>query len=676
MRVTAAFVELPTKDQSMKSRSFTFLILLSSVIWAPAQDFPYGAISLNDLGMDVYPADTSAGAVVLQEFGHALISNGDSYNLIFRYHARIKILKKNGLSESNIEVALRKQGNNLEKMTDIKASSFNLEGGRIREAHLDVKDVFSEDVNKYYQVRKFAIPGVREGSIIELSYTIESPFIYNFRTWEFQSHIPKIRSEYWASIPGIYLYNITLRGFLKLTKNESSIVRNCLGTAQGPLTGGFSADCALMKWAIKDVPAFREEQYMTTTKNFISAVRFELSEVRHPDGRIDKVTKEWKDAEQEMRQDDQFGVQLRRGKDIGNEVEKIIALETDELVKATKVYDFIRDWYVWNDTYGKYSEFGIKKAFDARTGNVGDINLSLVAALRFAGLDVEPVILSTRANGTVMELYPVLSEFNYVIAKVNIGDKVYLADATAKYHPFGLLPERCLNGKGRVMPDRDSYWIELKPTEARKTVSQLSLVLGTDGVMRGTLTTNFSGYDAVAKRQEILSYPTQEEYITALKNKLGQMIVTGFTLTNVDDMTKHISRTLNVELRAFDEETVQHFLFDPFMLDKWSENPFKSKERLYPVDFGAPLERVTIFNLEYPAEFEIANLPEKVGLALPNAGGRFMFEARNMGNRISLSNFLSIRKTVFSSTEYHYLKELFDRIIQVQNSELIFKRKT
>lgn len=53
-----------------------------------------------------------------------------------------------------------------------------------------------------------------------------------------------------------------------------------------------------------------------------------------------------------------------------------------------------------------------------------------------------------------------------------------------------------------------------------------------------------------------------------------------------------------------------------------------------------------------------------------------MFEGRNLGNKFSLNHTLSIRKTVFSSTEYHYLKELFSRILQVQNSELIFKRKT
>lgn len=661
----------------MKTRIFLLLTFLSGVLFVEAQDFAYGTVSLSDITMKRYEPDTSAGAVVLKEFGEAYIENGDNYNLVFKFHVRIKILNKNGLTQSDIEIPLLKDGaTRQEKILSMKASSFNLENDRVQEQVLADRNVFTENRNKYVDVKKFAIPNVRAGSVIELEYTLESPFIFNFRSWEFQSDIPKIESEYWARMPGVYTYNITLRGFLKLTKNESSIVKDCLGTAQSPISGGFSADCALMKFGMKDIPAFVQEDYMTAKKNFLSSIQFELAQVQHPDGRIDKITKEWKDAELELRQDAKFGVQLRRGRELGQEIEKLIEGENEALVKAKKVYNFIRDWYLWNNTDGKYSEFGIKKAFDARKGNVGDINLSLVAALRFAGLDADPVILSTRDNGTVVELHPVLSEFNYVIAKVTIGEKVYLADATEKHYPFGLLPERCLNGKGRVVGDGQSYWIDLKPTDVGKTVSMLSLVLDSAGVMRGTLVTTFMGYDAVTKREDILSFPTQEDYVRNLKKSLSVLEITGYELKNVDDLEKSITRKLNIQLTAFDDPEITTFLFNPFLLDKWTENPFKSNERLYPVDFGTPMERVMIFTLEYPKEFEIVNIPEKVGLSLPNGGGRFIFEPNNTGNRLSVNHSLSIRKTIFSSLEYHYLKELFNRIIQVQNGELVFKKKT
>ena len=658
----------------MKTRTCTFLVVIFLHTAVSAQDFPFGA-SITELTMTEYAPDTSAGAVVIKEFGEAHISNGENYNLIFKYHVRIKILNKNGLDQSDIEIPLDKDGiNRTEKILELKASSFNIENGRIKEEILGEKNIFNETRHKYLDVKKLAIPNVRVGSVIELSYTLESPFVYNFRSWEFQSSIPKMESEYWARIPGVYQYNITLRGFLKLSRNESSVVKGCLGSARDPFSGGFSADCSLMKLGMKNIPAFVEEDYMTARKNFVSAIQFELSEIRYPDGRIDKVTREWKDAEQELRTDSKFGVQLKRGKDIGTEVKKLIEGETDELEKAKKVFEFIRDWYVWNDTYGKYSENGIKKAFDERKGNVGDINLSLVAALRFAGLNVEPVILSTRSNGTVVELHPVLSEFNYVIAKVNVGDKSYLADATERYYPFGMLPERCLNGKGRVMGDEKSYWIDLKPSDIGKTISVLTLVLDNDGLMTGTLVTTFMGYDAVGKRQEILAFPSTEEYIKDLKNSLSSIQVTRCELSNLDSFEKPLTRKLDITLRAFEPE-VSNFMFNPFFLDRWSENPFKSNERLYPVDFGTPLERTMIFSLEYPPDFEIVNVPEKVGLALPNAGGRFLFEASGNGNKLSMNNSLSIRKPIFSSTEYHYLKELFSRILQVQGGELVFKKK-
>ena len=180
---------------------------------------------------------------------------------------------------------------------------------------------------------KFAIPNVRVGSVIEISYELESPFIFNFRNWEFQSDIPKIKSEYWATIPGNYLYNISLRGYLKLTKNENILIKDCFTPG-----GGGTADCSRYKWEIDNVPAFVEEDYMTEKSNFVSMINFELSEVDYIDGRKDRVTKEWKDADQELKSSDRFGVQLKRGKSImDGHIDALLKNETDPLGKAQKI---------------------------------------------------------------------------------------------------------------------------------------------------------------------------------------------------------------------------------------------------------------------------------------------------------------------------------------------------
>ncbi len=643
------------------------LILTSIASFAQENGFPYGKATYRELDLKEYAPDTAATALVLDEFGEAFINN--DFNLQYTYHARIKILKKEGVNRGTFEIWLRKSEKSVEKMISVKGSSFNIENGSMRESKLDQKRTYTENHNKFYNIHKFAIPNVKVGSVIEVMYTLESPFIYNFRSWEFQSDIPKLKSEYLCLIPGIYNYNISLRGFLKLSKNENELIRSCFTPV------GRSADCARMRFGMKDIPTFKEEEFMTAKSNFLSVINFELSQINYFDGRKDKITKEWKDVDEELRQHAEFGVQLKRGKDIlDRQIEEIIAGETDTKAKAHKIYDFIKGWYRWNEVYGKYSEFGIKKAFDSRVGNVGDINLSLIAALKYAGIPVEPVILSTRENGLATEVYPVLSDFNYVIAKATIGDKAYFLDATDDFYPFGLLPERCLNGKGRVIGSDQSYWEELKPIERQRMTSIVNLALSNEG-MAGTVQTRYSGYAAVNERKKIKKFNSEQEYIQSITNRLHDITIKKFELENLDNLDKPLVISLEVHWDVGDLSQNGTLLFNPFVVDQWKRNPFKSSERLFPVDFGAALEEILILNLTYPPDFVLDEIPEKIALKLPANGGHFIFEVNDAANKVSMANTLVIAKPIFTSQEYHYLKELFNNVIATEQTQLAFKEK-
>ncbi|HZI23707.1 MAG TPA: hypothetical protein VFD46_01435, partial [Chryseolinea sp.] len=75
------------------------------------------------------------------------------------------------------------------------------------------------------------------------------------------------------------------------------------------------------------------------------------------------------------------------------------------------------------------------------------------------------------------------------------------------------------------------------------------------------------------------------------------------------------------------------------------------------------------------AGYEVDGLPNKVGLSLPQGGGRFIFDIQNSMNKLSVNNSLLIAKPVFTSQEYHYLKEIFNNVLAVQQTELVFKKK-
>ncbi|HEX5170133.1 MAG TPA: DUF3857 domain-containing protein [Cyclobacteriaceae bacterium] len=653
----------------MRKLIFLSVLVLPMLSLAQNHGFPFGKVTVSELNMKVYEKDTTAEAVILDEFGEAFIDSDGAHNLIFEHHYKIKILKKGGLDRANFSIPLFRYSNSgLDILREVKASSFFVEGdGQIKESKLDNKNIYTEHYENA-DVKKFAVPNVSVGCIVEISYRLEKGNLFNFKKWDFQSDIPKIRSEYWALIPANYVYNISLKGFLKLSKNESELLKNCFQPG-----GGNQADCTRMKFAMENIPAFIEEEYTTTSKNYLSSINFELSEVKYFSGVIDKITKEWKDVEEELRKEQRFGLQLKRGKEIvGESVERLLNGETDPLNKAKIIYEFIVNHYTWNGEYSKYCENGIKKAFDGKTGNVGDINLSLIAAFRYAGLSADPVILSTRDNGYITELYPVLSDFNYVIARLNVNDKIYLLDATDPLLPFGMIPFRCLNGKGRMIGDRQTAWEEIGTADKFAKLSYVRLKLDDGGNWTGSVQNTYMGYEAYTKRKEILASDDLKEYEKKLDDKLNDFEVSKLEVKNLENIDEPLVETF--ELSTDGLTSAPSMLFNPFFVHKRDANPFKTSERLYPVDFGAATDDRTTISIEVPEAVRVVNLPDRMALGLPNNGGKYIFDARNVNNMIMISSWLMISKPVFSSEEYHYLKELFSRIVQLQNTDIIFRK--
>ncbi|RYF24627.1 MAG: DUF3857 domain-containing protein, partial [Flavobacteriales bacterium] len=486
-------------------RCLLFIILSFLSFPAIAQEFSFGKLTNEDRIFDKKQLDSNANAIYLNEFGttrFSFDSETGHMRLIHEYHARIKIFNKEGFDAANIVIPTYKSGtgdNQQEVISSIKASTFNYQDGKYIEAEMSPKAVFNEEKSKYLSLTKFTLPSIRENSIIEYQYTIETPYLFNFKTWVFQSDIPKVNSTYVAYIPANYRYNVSLRGFYKLTDNKAELFRECLRVS------GKEMDCSKLTYNMKNVPAFLEEDYMTSATNYKSAIYFELSEVFYLNGSAQKYTKSWKDIDYELTSNKDFGGQMKKKDVFKNILPSITANATDDITKAKAIFEYIKKQIRWNNYYGKYSETSVKEVIDKRSGNIADINFALISALAAAELDVEAVVLSTRENGTVNKLYPIMSDFNYVIAKVNIGDNSYLLDASEPLTPFGLLPLRCINDQGRVIPlKKPSYWIDLKASQKSSTVHTLNGVMGEDGKINGTITSYSSGFDALNLRRSKL----------------------------------------------------------------------------------------------------------------------------------------------------------------------------
>ncbi len=655
----------------MNNKVLLFIWLLYSSTTSNSQERPpyfFGDITQREYNLKVYEKDSTANAVFLFEFGRSNFArSNNSIVILTRYYAKVKIFNKEGMQNATIKIPIKNNQKESEKVFGIKAITHN---GRIRKG-LNPKNIFVSRINSNLAEVKFTMPDIKENSIIEYEYTLESPFYFNFKGWEFQSHIPKIYSEFYAVIPGNYRYNRSLRGYQKLSKNIVNVVRKCFYISRyiSP------ADCEELIYAMEDVPAFIEEDYLNSKSNYLSAIKFELSENVAFYKSKKKYSKNWKSVDKEFRTGESIGKQLKKV----NEFEKILPPELytgeNNLTKAKKIFYHITDHITWNERVNLFSAVDAKKAYIDKVGNSTEINIALINALNSAGFDAHVVLLSTRSNGLPTKIHPVLSEFNYAIAKLDIDNKSYLLDATDKNLPFNLLPFKTLNSYGRVMDfKKGSYWY---PIDVKNHYTRTSLKLKMDdsGNFKGQMQKSFDGYKAVAKRLSIDKLD-REEYLTKAEEEYGtddNLVINSYKNSDVENIEKPLKELFDITIE--NEPSGDLIIFNPFIDGESRVNPFKLNQRLYPVDFGHAT--TTLFNLQLiiPESYKVKSLPERKAIKLPNDGGLFTFSIVEKNNKIQMTFKVIIKRALYDPKEYPYLKEFFKQIIKTQKSLITLEKK-
>ncbi|MGJ1234196.1 transglutaminase domain-containing protein [Sphingobacterium multivorum] len=650
-------------------RQFLTLFLIFSIYTnSIAQTFDFGKVSISDFSRT--DLDSNANAIVLNEFGRSSVFVDDYDNRVklqHEYHVIIRINNKEGFKKANFEIPSYKRGSYVRDYFDeLKAVTYNLENGRIEKTELENKKVFKENYSAYLDLNKFTLPNIKEGSIIEVSYRTLEQDLFNFKTWEFQDDIPKIQSQYIAIIPASFAYNVVLRGPYKLTDQKAEALKEFI------FLDGLRMDCSKLTYTMKNIPAFMEEDYMTSPTNFKSAIYYELESIFYPStGSKKTFSKTWKDVDTDLMNEKTFGGQLKKTDLFKANLATILSPTDTKLEKAKKIYNYINKQIKWNNYLGKYAETGIEKALEKRTGNIGDINLALVTALLAADLEAYPIILSTRRNGTPNGLFPVLSDFDYVIACVDIDGVKYKLDASNLYLPFGQLPLQCLNERGRIIySKKSSDWFPLTAQESSDVNYILEGALNDQFKIKGKLTISSSGNKALLKRQHIAKFNALEEYWEKLDEEMPNITLTKSSIQNLEDIDQLLIEEFDVILDVSKQMEQDILVLAPNIIDRISYNPFKAQERTYPVDMGFKSKTLYSVKLTIPDHYEIAEKPQNASLALPESTAKYRYVTQVNGNQLEILQSLAFNKPIFSVDEYFSLKELYSRIIQQQKLDI------
>lgn len=636
------------------------LFFLFSSLNIQAQKAKFGKVDDAELAMKAFPKDTSAAAVILSDFGSSRFIFSSDVQLVFVRQVRIKILKKSGYNWANIEVPYYKRGTDREKVTNIKGTTYNLENGKVTKDKLETSSVFDEQQSENWSRKKFTMPNVKEGSVIEYTYSVTSDFVYNLRDWEFQTSVPTVWSEYQAYIPQYYDYKFLQHGYQKIYTPTD------LGLSHNVQNEGY-------RWIAKDVPALKEERYITTLQDYVTKIEFELAQVKYPGQSARTMTGNWEKTNSDLMDSQYFGRQLNRKGFFKEQIAAITATHKEPHKQMDAIYNLVKSTMSWNGKYGFYINEPIRKAFENRRGNVAEINLMLIAMLQDAGLDASPVLVSTRGHGKPYKGTPLLNKFNYVVAHVKVGSEEILLDATDPLLPMGMLPERSLNGEGYLVKSADAKWVSLKPTNMFSRSIYMEITIDQDGAFGGKGTELIGGYNALRVRREIQE-EGKDKYIEKLSRESGDFRVANHRIENIDQLNKALNIAYDITGKG-DGESKSILYLNPVLGFGEKESPFKLSKRFYPVDFGALHDETIVCNYILPDGWILDEAPKPVKLNLPENGGSFTYIVQQDGNRLQVMSKVSLLKPIYNPGEYSNLKEIYSQIVAKHAEQIVLKKK-
>lgn len=640
------------------------------------------------LQMTEYAADTAAAAVILSDYGEAFIEEiSGELSLKYTRYRRVKILNESAFDLTEVEIPYHRSSG--QKVSGIKGITFYLDGNKAKEIKLSKKEIIKEELSDGWEEMKFTLPQVKEGTVFEYSYQIIYEHFSSIRPWYFQKYYPVAHSEYRTRIPEWFRYLPLFKGGMALTNKESSSYSRSMTLSSATRPNGSitnrtqaSVQSQSMQYSGEEtvyimdkVPAFVEEPFMTTADDHLASLQFQLQSVQYPGQPSRPILGNWENMAKELMDISTFGDRLNDGK-IKKLVRELPLADKSQDEQIESIYEYVRSTMNWDGEYDLGADDPLHTAFDRKEGSSAEINLLLLTMLREAGIKAYPVIVSTRGHGKVQRIYPLINQFNHVIVLAGMAEREILLDATSDYTAFGMLPRNVLNGQGFLVDENQADWVNLAPRHKEEITIMANLKLTPEGEYSGKFSKSYKGYNGASARSRMTRVEKDEmEYVkTYLMDDWSDAEIEKVEVKHLEERNSPMGVTCEFVASDYVNVVGDFIYVQPMLSVAQSENPFKLKERSYPVDFAAPIHEQYILNLVLPEGYVVDELPKASRIALPNKGGSFTYQTQVMGPIVQLVSDLAITQQVFSIEEYGNIKAFFDYVVAKHAEQIVLKK--
>ncbi len=648
----------------------TLLLLITIPSFLSAQKME--KVNIEELELTQHHTDTITDAYYMHAECKIKYEYRTELYLKMKYAYRIKILKDEGERMGEIEIPLYNDSKDKETLKSLKATTYNIENGKVVKTKMDKKSVFKEKTTENWTTHKFAIPNIKAGSIIDLEYEIRSPYLTSVPKWYFQRDVPVEFSKMTLEVPRNFMLNPVATGSVPLENIKSDYT-----------TKDF--EYSVNEYFADSIPALRDDPFVLNINDYRSGLKYEIAEVRWNNGERKRFSSTWNDVVKSL-YSNSYKKEFKRKFDLPIELEESLA-GSEEMEKLEKIYYYVQNNFEWNGNYGIYGNDFHKELFVNNAGSVGQINTLLINLLIKNGFEAVPILTKSRNRGLLNTNFPSITELNYLFAKVRLGDKIYYLDATEKHLSIGALPDRAVNIFVLEADINNPITYQLEnPNSYNETIFCNYTIDDSNQSLNGTGQIKQSGFAAFRRRAKFLKKQSsveknntseksekEEANFSSAKEEEQDSIVYNEIL-NLENPSEELKAKVELKLVSPFKQIADEIYIDADLGLGIRQELFEEKERSYPIFYDFDISTNHIHIIEVPSEYQVSELPESTRMKTFNGIGSFNYLISQTGNQIKVNYSFKLKEPIILPEYYEEFKE-FIRLIKEKHKEKIVLTK-
>lgn len=566
-------------------------------------------------------------------------------------YLRVKILKEDGLKYANVEIVFNK---GYENIVGIGARTIKPDGTTVNFDGKVYEKTIVKNRGNAYLAKTFNLPDVEVGGIIEYYYTIDLKEHYVFDSHWILSETMFTKSAKFSLIPFTSPYT---QFYLRWTWQQ-------LPEGSVPKQGG---PRGIVEMEAHDIPAFQAEDFMPPENEVKSRVDFVYDEDL-PESNPDKYWKRFG-----KKRNGALESFIGKRKAMEETVGQIVSPNDSPEVKLKKIYARVQQ--IRNTSYEiRKTEEEEKRDKEKILTNVEDVwkrgygdgtqlTWLFLALARAAGFEAYGCWVADRRNYFFEPRMMQSTKLDANVVLVKIDGKEQYFDPGGAFTPFGMLTWSETGVVGLRLDGDGGRWIRTTLPEASESQihREAKFKLLDTGDLEGQLTVTYTGLEAMYRRLE-----ERHEDDTARKKYLEESnkdqipAAAEVELTNKPEWTSTgtpLLAVLDVKIPGWASSAGKRAILPVGFFSAHEKHIFEHAERVHPIYFEYPYQKIDDIAVELPAGWQISTAPQEKTKDISAA--MYDLKVENGNGTIRVARKLNVDILILEPKYYPTLRNFF-----------------